>query len=169
MAGAFILFDIENNIGIRVGNINGVDKLKVLNPKLKDVMQISAWQPSYSKMGDTPAMNSQEYTKWFKENCIKQIKNQKLYDTIFNRIIYELNWWNIEYDPEQLNIDSNMYEIGLDRSNILTIVCEFENYSDEGKIEIPIENMEKFETIGDLYWYMEKLLDGIKWSSKRLL
>lgn len=72
MAGYFILYDVENDIGVRVTNKSGVDKLKVVNPKLKDVMQIAAWQPSCMKMGDTPAMNSQEYTKWFNENIRDQ-------------------------------------------------------------------------------------------------
>ena len=35
MVGYFILYDVENDIGVRVGNSNGANKLNVLNSKLK--------------------------------------------------------------------------------------------------------------------------------------
>lgn len=47
--------------------------------------------------------------------------NHELFDKIKERIIYELDYWNIDYKPEDINLESNLYGIGLDRSDILTI------------------------------------------------
>lgn len=76
--------------------------------------------------------------------------NQELFDKIKDRIIYELNYWNKEHNPDNINLDLNLYSIGLDRSDVVTICCEFE---DTFKKDIPIERIEKLETIKDLYNY----------------
>lgn len=79
--------------------------------------------------------------------------NHELFDKIKERIIYELDYWNIDYKPEDINLESNLYGIGLDRSDILTICCEFE---DKFNISMPIEQIEALETISDLYKYFNK-------------
>lgn len=81
------------------------------------------------------------------------MKRDKMLDInkIKDRIIFELNYWNKEHNPDDINLDSNLYNIGLDRSDVVTICCEF---SDSLKIDMPLEDMEEIiKTIRDLYNY----------------
>lgn len=75
--------------------------------------------------------------------------NKELFDKLKERILYELNYWDIDYDPDDITLESDLYDIGLDRSDVITICCELSE-----KFNIPIlnlERMEDLETIGDMY------------------
>lgn len=97
-----------------------------------------------------------------------EIKNQEFLDYIINRIKFELNQWDIGYDSENIQFDSKLYEIGLERSDVITIVCEIEDLFREDSLDIPIEEIDKFDTICDMYSYMVKILDGLNWEQFNL-
>lgn len=75
--------------------------------------------------------------------------NKELFDKLKERILYELNYWDIDYDPDDITLESDLYDIGLDRSDVITICCEL---SEKFNILIlNLERMEDLETIGDMY------------------
>ena len=74
--------------------------------------------------------------------------NKELFDKLKERILYELNYWDIDYDPDDITLESDLYDIGLDRSDVITICCEF---SEKFNIMMSLERMEGLETIGDMY------------------
>ena len=72
----YILYDVENNVGIRTTSLESVQKVKEINPLIKEVMSLSGWQISAANLfGNTMGMNSQVYTKFFKEQ--RKSKNIK--------------------------------------------------------------------------------------------
>ena len=74
--------------------------------------------------------------------------NKELFDKLKERILYELNYWDIDYDPDDITLESDLYDIGLDRSDVITICCEL---SEKFNIMMSLERMEDLETIGDMY------------------
>lgn len=73
--------------------------------------------------------------------------NKELFDKLKERILDELNYWDIDYDPDDITLESNLYDIGLDRSDVITICCEL---SEKFNIMMSLERMEDLETIGDM-------------------
>ena len=74
--------------------------------------------------------------------------NKELFDKLKERILYELNYWDIDYDPDDITLESDLYDIGLDRSDVIMICCEL---SKKFNIMMSLERMEDLETIGDMY------------------
>ena len=74
--------------------------------------------------------------------------NKELFDKLKKRILYELNYWDIDYYPDDITLESDLYDIGLDRSDVIIICCEL---SEKFNIMMSLERMEDLETIGDMY------------------
>ena len=74
--------------------------------------------------------------------------NKELFDKLKERILYELNYWDIDYDPDDITLESDLYDIGLDRSDVILICCEL---AEKFNIMMSLERMENLETIGDMY------------------
>lgn len=77
--------------------------------------------------------------------------NKELFDKLKERILYELNYWDIDYDPDDITLESDLYDIGLEfDADVITICCEL---SEKFNIMMSLERMEDLETIGDIYNY----------------
>lgn len=74
--------------------------------------------------------------------------NKELFDKLKERILFELNYWDIDYDPDDITLESDLYDIGLDRSDVITICCEL---AEKFNIMMSLGRMEDLETIGDMY------------------
>lgn len=81
-------------------------------------------------------------------NEIEEVFNQELFDKLRERILFELNYWDIDYDPDDITLESDLYDIGLDRSDVITICCEL---AEKFNIMMSLGRMEDLETIGDMY------------------
>ena len=64
----YILYDTENKIGIRTTSLESVQKIKEINPLIKEVMYLTGRNIGAMNWDKVIDMSSQVYIKWFKEN-----------------------------------------------------------------------------------------------------
>lgn len=76
----YILYDVENKIGIRTTSFNSVQKVKETNSLVKEVMYLTGRNIGAINWDTVMDMSSQEYIKWFKENNNLK-KNINLYSS----------------------------------------------------------------------------------------
>lgn len=67
----YILYDVENKIGIRTTSLESVQKIKEINPLIKEVMYLTGRNIGAIDWDKVMDMSSQFYIKWFKENFLK--------------------------------------------------------------------------------------------------
>lgn len=67
----YILYDVENNVGIRTTNLESVQKVKEINPLIKEVMYLTGRNIGAIDWDKVMDMSSQFYIKWFKEKFLK--------------------------------------------------------------------------------------------------
>lgn len=162
MAGYFILYDVENDIGIRCTSDKACQTLKTINPKIRVVMHVSGKNISCSKLGDTKDMNSQEYIKWFNENSVKnKFKNTDYVDGC--------NCWYIKNGKKQQYIFK-----GVDHESGKFILANrfIDNQVEYVNPEFVFRTSDKFES-REMNWYPGQALfhfaSGAKISNENVI
>ena len=60
----------------------------------------------------------------------------------------------LEIEEDDITLDSELTEIGVDSLDLYDLVMTFE---DEFETEVPEEELEKFKTVGDVVKFIEKI------------